>query len=188
MSAATACGRDWSLRVDPKATHRNPGMWGPSAWALLLDAAAAADEDVSGRGCAEFLGVLRSLRTLLPCSLCRDSYAVFVASLGPREAASSSNCVWLVWSLKNLVNAKLSQASPPVPLADVYACLEKSRRSTSFDRALLRGVLVTEAEHRLREGKPGAGEYAAAIAPAWRAWMDLADRRAGLPPCTCSVG
>jgi hypothetical protein len=193
---AAACGRKWAVVVDPDATHRNPTMWGPSTWALLLDAAAAADDCLDARGGAQFMEVLRALRTLLPCSICRGSFCAFVASLGPRNAVETNNCVWLIWSLKNLVNDKLAndklaedklaKDKVPVEILDVYNCLEQSRRSTSFDRALLRGVFFSEAELIAITDHAEGLAYHILAASTWTLWMDLADRRADLPACRCA--
>ena len=167
-------------RLPRESTHRNPSLWGPSMWALLLDAAAATDESTDSEDPQRFLALLETLRNVLPCAYCRESYRAFLdivdgaePSAGLAEMIAEERAVEVVWRLKTLVNAKLGRESTNIPLRTLRRRLLSNRASTSVDVAILRGVLATEAEKR--------GAPYASVAPTWFGVLhDLVSQRGHL--------
>jgi hypothetical protein len=158
-------------------SFRDPGLWGPPTWALLLDAAAAADDDHEiYRSPRTFLAVLEALRVLIPCKECRDSYGPFLDSLGDYadDYVGEQDAVALVWELKDMVNRKLGEDL--VPLDEVQESLWDHRRSREDDRDLLLAVMNAEADTRAPDDP-----YYEILKQIWPQWMALVDTRADLP-------
>ena len=85
----------------------SPGMstfiWGPLFWDILTDMAIRMDQPnhVSSKLC---LDIWTTLRLMLPCKWCRQSYRKFIREDPPHAPYTK----WL-WTLKNKVNAKLEK-------------------------------------------------------------------------------
>lgn len=86
-------------------------------WNLIFDACALMDraKKCQSNRCSGASEFLYALRAMLPCVHCRDSYRIFIGSLGgvpvgPRQSRSLEHSA-LRWAhnLKNLVNAKLGK-------------------------------------------------------------------------------
>ncbi len=89
----------------------SPGMstfiWGPLFWDILTDIAIRMDQSThsslnsSHKSCIE---IWNTLRLVLPCKWCRQSYRKFIREDPPRAPYTK----W-IWNLRNKVNTKLEK-------------------------------------------------------------------------------
>lgn len=93
---------------------KNPNMrtraWGPPAWFVLIMVAMGYPcTRPTSRQRAEYRRFFKSFGDVMPCSLCRDSYKLFLKEIPMDNNVMSSrrNLVYWVFDIKNLVNEKL---------------------------------------------------------------------------------
>lgn len=99
-------------------------LWGPLLWRLLESITRVLNPAYLGVNKSEFdtkaykdrvLLLLYSLRYVLPCVYCRESYRRFISNLPPEEREDL--WVW-VWDVHELVNKKLDR--PPILTLEKY--------------------------------------------------------------------
>lgn len=91
----------------------NPRAWGPAVWRLLHAVAhRAVGRPVVHRRLRRLVCLLPKV---MPCSLCRDSFATILgaAGAGRRGPAWRGDPEHLLWDLHNRVNAKLGRTGAP---------------------------------------------------------------------------
>lgn len=88
-------------------------VWGPLLW-RILHTISFADPDHLRRHADAVIAFLTSLKHILPCSYCRDSYTTYMDQL-PALSTTIQNSGLSRWmyDLHNLVNAKLGILNPP---------------------------------------------------------------------------
>lgn len=98
---------------DDARTPIDPYVWGPPLWDILFSFAYR----VPAGKVSHLLSLLDTLRSLLPCKYCRDSYAAFFARLPPVGLRSGEDVAQWLWTCKDAVNRKLEK--PYVAYASV---------------------------------------------------------------------
>jgi hypothetical protein len=83
----------------------NTTVWGPSLW-RVLHSLSFSIEDGNKNDRKNFLDVLESLRSLLPCEDCRQHFCAYMKENNPNEAADLA--VW-TFDFHNAVNTRLGK-------------------------------------------------------------------------------
>lgn len=109
----------------------NPSVWGPQLWRIIADITYHSDQldyTDSKKSQKNVISWLESLKYLLPCVHCRESYTKYVNNFPPTKSVYSGCLLSWSWVIHELVNDKLKKADR-IPY-DMYV-----RRMNAWTRA-----------------------------------------------------
>lgn len=168
----------------------NVNLWGPELWSLLHGVAAL----VSSADFAQAAVIFKSLRVLLPCVHCRNSYVQFLADTNVSQEIRAGGAVELVYRIHCDVDNKLESQRLEALLAAVSAPDEVAAkiRAASATLSGRPSLQVVRKRWELSEGKPFAESSVWRVLFAFVMLVDTDDdpvaRRAALRDWTDSLG
>lgn len=86
----------------------NPSTWGGSTWILLHCISMTFPNKPNDADRKKYLLFLKSIKEVLPCKICRDSYKKYIR-INPPNLANRKQFVHWIIDLHNYVNQKIDK-------------------------------------------------------------------------------
>ena len=106
----------------------DPSIWGSKLWGIIFDTCWLLEKSghlLSQKAIEATQIFFQSMRYLLPCKYCRDSYNIYLSQLNQCPPFGKGALKW-GYDLKNLVNKKLDKKDIPK-----FECVQKRMKTWS---------------------------------------------------------